>query len=455
MSVLVFFNSSDITSTVSAQIVKSKYPSAEFLDTTGLNETAIDSLISGVTAASQSKIWILADVGTNPPAGNLVAGQVTTIDSTLFDGLPGSDTAAIVIPAESVSAPNSTVGRTYATWQSVYPGENVAYLPFLLGRVNYWLWLASGTATAGGASTITDSAVTFPVDSLAGKYVYITDGTGAGQVREITTNSATVLTVSPAWSTTPDNTSEYIVRGYKLSQFEVVEAATATSGANTSITNSAGGYTASSLIGYSVRILSGTGAGQERMIVSNTTTAITVVNAWGTNPDNTSVFEVVGYSFQGENARLLEPTATATSGGATTIANTALSVAWPTNIYQGKQVQIVGGTGSGQKRMISSNTGDTITVSQAWAVNPDTTSQYQIVDPFSNWEYELADFYLPLAIQTSLNDISNGSITERYNAILGKQIESVRLQKGNGQDLQLLNFYIQEGKTIYDYLLTT
>lgn len=456
MNVTVFFNSSDVTSVVSAQIVKSKYPSADYLDTSGLDETAIDSLIAGITAASQSKIFILATVGTNPPLGDLIAGQVTTIDATLFDGLPGSDIAAIVVPTlTSGTAPNSTIGRTYATWNSVYPGENVAYMPFLLGRQNYWLWIAAGTASAGAATSITDSSSTFPVDGLAGKYVWITGGTGEGQIRQIATNSATALTVSQAWGTNPDNTSTYIVRDYKLSQFEVVASATATSGAATTITRTGAGYTVNALIGFSVRILSGTGAGQERLILSNTATAITVVRAWGVNPNSTSVFQVVGYTFQGTQSRILEATATATSGGATTIVNTGLAVAWPTNIYQGKQVLIVGGLGSGQLRVIASNTGDTLTVSQAWAVNPDATSQYQIVDGASEWPYTLADFYLPLAIQTSLNDISDSEITERYNAMFGKQTESVRLSVQGGQDLRLLQSYIDEGKVIYDYLLTT
>jgi hypothetical protein len=39
--------------------------------------------------------------------------------------------------------------------------------------------------------------------------VRITGGTGSGQVRRITTNTANQLTVSPAWTTTPDATSTY------------------------------------------------------------------------------------------------------------------------------------------------------------------------------------------------------------------------------------------------------
>lgn len=48
--------------------------------------------------------------------------------------------------------------------------------------------------------------------------------------------------------------------------------------------------------GYGVRITSGTGAGQSRMISGYTgsTKVATVSPNWGTNPDNTSVYEVFG-----------------------------------------------------------------------------------------------------------------------------------------------------------------
>jgi len=69
------------------------------------------------------------------------------------------------------------------------------------------------------------------------------------------------------------------------------ESGTATSGAATTISNSAAPWTESELVGMYVYIVAGTGIGQQRVILSNTTTAITV-DAWVTNPDNTSKYEI-------------------------------------------------------------------------------------------------------------------------------------------------------------------
>lgn len=75
---------------------------------------------------------------------------------------------------------------------------------------------ASGTATAGAATSITDSGAAWTVDEwnaddnlVSGYAVWVYSGTGSGQCRTITDNTATVLTVSPAWATNPDNTSKY------------------------------------------------------------------------------------------------------------------------------------------------------------------------------------------------------------------------------------------------------
>jgi len=51
---------------------------------------------------------------------------------------------------------------------------------------------------------------------------------------------------------------------------------------------------------------------------------------------------------------------------------------WTTNMWANLQVRIVRGTGLGQVRTISSNTSTQLTVSQAWFITPDTTSEYVI-----------------------------------------------------------------------------
>jgi hypothetical protein len=72
---------------------------------------------------------------------------------------------------------------------------------------------ATGTATAGGASTLTNSAKTWTTNQWANSQVRIVSGTGAGQIRTIASNTGTVLTTSAAWTTAPDATSVYSIEG--------------------------------------------------------------------------------------------------------------------------------------------------------------------------------------------------------------------------------------------------
>lgn len=72
---------------------------------------------------------------------------------------------------------------------------------------------ASGTATAGAATTLTNSAKNWTANQWSNYQVRITAGTGTGQIRTVASNTATVLTVSAAWTTTPDATSQYSIEG--------------------------------------------------------------------------------------------------------------------------------------------------------------------------------------------------------------------------------------------------
>lgn len=71
----------------------------------------------------------------------------------------------------------------------------------------------NGTATAGAASTLTCTGKTWPVNGWANFQVRIISGTGAGQIRTIASNTATVLTTSAAWTTNPDATSVFRIEG--------------------------------------------------------------------------------------------------------------------------------------------------------------------------------------------------------------------------------------------------
>lgn len=147
---------------------------------------------------------------------------------------------------------------------------------------------------------------------------------------------------------------------------------TATAGAATSLTDgSAVGWTTDMWKGYSVRLTSGTGVAQNRQISTNTPTVLTTgPTNWTTNPANGT-----GYTIM-----LLNNTGLATAGGANTLTDGSKTgnIAWITNVWASWTVTIVSGTGAGQQRVISSNTGTALTISPNWTTNPDATSRYTI-----------------------------------------------------------------------------
>ena len=72
-------------------------------------------------------------------------------------------------------------------------------------------YVDNGTATAGANVTLTDSSKAWTSNAFLNYSVTITGGAGIGQTRKITTNTATVLTVSPAWGVKLDVTSTYAI----------------------------------------------------------------------------------------------------------------------------------------------------------------------------------------------------------------------------------------------------
>src|SRR4030095_4135238 len=70
---------------------------------------------------------------------------------------------------------------------------------------------ASGTATAGTTSTLTDSSKSWEVNQWAGGYVAIVAGAEATHYRRILSNTPTVLTLNRVLAGSIDNTSVYVL----------------------------------------------------------------------------------------------------------------------------------------------------------------------------------------------------------------------------------------------------
>ena len=78
-----------------------------------------------------------------------------------------------------------------------------------LCNTTFWDLEALGTATSSTGDTLTDSAASFTVDALIGDYVWIYGGTGQNQIRRISDNTTTAVTVDEDWDTNPDTDSTY------------------------------------------------------------------------------------------------------------------------------------------------------------------------------------------------------------------------------------------------------
>ena len=208
---------------------------------------------------------------------------------------------------------------------------------------------------------------------------------------------------------------------------------TASAGSASTITTTV--TTAQQLVGYTIRITGGTGAGQERVIASNTigtNTVFTTTANWTTNPDATSTYLLLTgrfYLFLGgaggssmkywdiatstwSSALVVTgapaagttevqmmatsngsqyPMASGTSTGTnstTTLNNTGK--AWTVNQWANFQVRITGGTGAGQVRTISSNTATALTISAVWTATPDATSTY-VIEGNDNFIYMIGN----------------------------------------------------------------
>lgn len=77
---------------------------------------------------------------------------------------------------------------------------------------NSYYQFATGTATSATGTTLVNNAKTWATNQWTNYQVRIVSGTGAGQIRTISSNTGTTLTV-PTWTTTPDATSVYSIEG--------------------------------------------------------------------------------------------------------------------------------------------------------------------------------------------------------------------------------------------------
>ena len=153
-----------------------------------------------------------------------------------------------------------------------------------------------GYATAGGASTLTDSTKTWLPGQWVGYKVRIICGTGLGNEQAITANTSTQLTVASWGVATPDTTSKYII-------MDTYGAATGTF-ATTTLADSTKNWATNALVGKRVKILAGIDFGQETIITGNTATVLTMAPALSTITTAATYYQVLGAPVKGTNPTL-------------------------------------------------------------------------------------------------------------------------------------------------------
>lgn len=212
--------------------------------------------------------------------------------------------------------------------------------------------ILSGTASAGAAGSITLEAATASAtaDLYNGCIIQIIGGTGAGQSRLITDYSAGtfVASVAPNWTTTPGATSVYVVRPQGPAQVDFMSAGTITAAA---IATNA--------------------------IDADALATDAVAEIADGIADEALAGHVAAATVGAALAVMHSGTASAGAAGSITLQNTASALA---DFYNGCVVQIIGGTGVGQTRLITDYAVTTFIASVApnWITTPGADSVYVV-----------------------------------------------------------------------------
>jgi hypothetical protein len=214
-------------------------------------------------------------------------------------------------------------------------------------------------------SLIVDASQNWNTNEHVGRVVFVqapgTSPTNLGAKR-ITANTATTLTLSSAISAMTNGTSRYIIQEARpfgaMCIDKVAERSPlgwATSGSSTTLVDTTKNWRINQYQNCRVRIVSGTGEGNDVVITSNSATTLTVASWNVATPDATSKYEI------------MDSYGIVTTGAGTTTVTDA-NKNFPTNYLAGKRLRYIAGTASSSagtatvEVSVTSNTATVITV---------------------------------------------------------------------------------------------
>lgn len=234
----------------------------------------------------------------------LTGGGFTVELSVAFTVPPKPTTTGVEIPLLSLSPMVATTGGTLAGGQTLYycvsaadSGGSESGLSFTVPAV-----IPSGTNT----NAVTLTGLSFS-PGTAGFDVY--RGSNPAELLLIASQSGVATSFSdtgavPQLEGPPDANYDHANFCWRLELQPEIAAGIYSS---TTIGNSGLGALDNDFTGALVRVTRGTGAAQERVVVSNTTTTLTVTPPWTVTPDATSFFVVAEGTWNFAGAALSSP----------------------------------------------------------------------------------------------------------------------------------------------------
>ena len=241
---------------------------------------------------------VLLSPGTGTGQISLASGAVTVGTNNDKTGYALSSTQTFNLTGNITGSLSGSVGSVTNSVGSIATGgiTDASYASATVGKA-----VRTATAQGGAETSITLDASASAIDRYyKGLHVKIASGTGAGQVRRIAYYDGTtkIAYVNHPWMTNPDATSVFVIQAYSQ-EFMVITTGVVTAGGSNTITLvSTDASVNDTYKGAMVKICGGTGVGQIRTIIAynGTTKIATVEKTWVTNPDNTSVYEIVAVS---------------------------------------------------------------------------------------------------------------------------------------------------------------
>jgi len=174
----------------------------------------------------------------------VIGGAGVGLDTTIVSNTIGANSVITVAAAASTAMGSTTQYQIFAgsVWffnsgtsavgfavfdiaTNVWTQRSVTGLPTSFGTSGQLVatpgyssnngssFVVSTSTGSNTTTTLLDSTKTWPTNGFTNSQVRITGGTGAGQIRTVSSNTATALTVSAAWTVTPDATSTYAIEG--------------------------------------------------------------------------------------------------------------------------------------------------------------------------------------------------------------------------------------------------